>query len=218
MKVYNQSMKKYWIFSTLLFVSILFNGCSAETPAPTPDLDVLATRAVQTYSAQLTQTELAKPTLTPSPRSTSTSTATPSFTSTSAVTLPVENLGVEDKAVLVSQSPIDYAELGVKQKFDIIFTIRNDGQTTWTRNFKMRYFSGWEIAETKEVFFPNEVKPGEEVSLILDAIAPPYIGSYVTNWKVTNSEGQNFYDLYLNITVVAGNTSTPTETATATPE
>jgi len=40
----------------------------------------------------------------------------------------------------------------------------------------------------------------------------------MTNWKLTNAEDQNFNDLYLNITVVSGNTSTPTETATATPE
>lgn len=82
----------------------------------------------------------------------------------------------------------------------------------------MRYFSGWEIAETQEIFFPKEVKPGEEVRLIMDAMAPPYTGSYITNWKLSNADGQNFYDLYLKVIVVAGNTSTPTETATATPE
>ena len=211
-------MKKIRIFSSLLFLSIIFSACSAETPAPTPDIALLATHAVQTYAVQLTQTEQAKPTSTPSPRPTTAKTVTPGFTSTVAATLPAVSIGTADKAVLIMQSPVDYAELGIKQKFDIIFTVKNEGQTTWTRSYKMRYFSGWEIAETREIFFPAEVKPGEEVRLIMDAIAPPYIGSYVTNWKLTNAEGQNFYDLYLNITIVSGNTSTPTQTATATPE
>ncbi len=211
-------MKKSTILCIVLLPVLLFSACSAETSAPTPDLDSLATQAVQTFEAQLTQTAKALPTVTPSPKPTSTITVTPVLTSTPAVTQAGIGLTTADKAVLVLQAPLDGAELGIKQKFDIIFTVKNDGATTWTRSYKMRYFSGWEIAETREIFFPDEVKPGEEVRLILDAIAPPYTGSYVTNWKLTNADGQNFYDLFLNVTVVAGNTSTPTETATATPE
>ncbi len=210
--------KKNWIFCSVGLMSLFLNACSTDTPAPTPDLDNLATQAVQTYAVQLSQTALALPTVTPSPKHTTTLTIAPGLTITSTATQPATGITTADKAVLVLQSPMDGAELGIKQKFDIIFTVKNDGQTTWTRSYKMRYFSGWEIAETQEIFFPSEVQPGEEVRLIMDAIAPPYTGSYITNWKLSNADGQNFYDLYLKVTVVAGNTSTPTETATATPE
>jgi len=207
-----------WIFCSVVLLSLLLTACSTETPAPTPDLDNLATRAVQTFAVQLSQTAQALPTVTPSPKPATTLTIDPGVTSTLTATQPAAGIETADKAVLVLQSPMDGAELGIKQKFDIIFTVKNDGQTTWTRRYKMRYFSGWEIAETQEIFFPKEVKPGEEVHLIMDAMAPPYTGSYITNWKLSNADGQNFYDLYLKVIVVAGNTSTPTETATATPE
>jgi len=207
-----------WIFCSVVLLSLLLTACSTETPAPTPDLDNLATRAVQTFAVQLSQTAQALPTVTPSPKPATTLTIDPGVTSTLTATQPAAGIETADKAVLVLQSPMDGAELGIKQKFDIIFTVKNDGQTTWTRRYKMRYFSGWEIAETQEIFFPKEVKPGEEVRLIMDAMAPPYTGSYITNWKLSNADGQNFYDLYLKVIVVAGNTSTPTETATATPE
>jgi len=206
------------IFCSEVLMSLLLTACSTETPAPTPDLDNLATRAVQTFAVQLSQTAQALPTVTPSPKPATTLTIDPGVTSTLTATQPAAGIETADKAVLVLQSPMDGAELGIKQKFDIIFTVKNDGQTTWTRRYKMRYFSGWEIAETQEIFFPKEVKPGEEVRLIMDAMAPPYTGSYITNWKLSNADGQNFYDLYLKVIVVAGNTSTPTETATATPE
>ena len=206
------------IFCSEVLMSLLLTACSTETPAPTPDLDNLATRAVQTFAVQLSQTAQALPTVTPSPKPATTLTIDPGVTSTLTATQPAAGIETADKAVLVLQSPMDGAELGIKQKFDIIFTVKNDGQTTWTRRYKMRYFSGWEIAETQEIFFPKEVKPGEEVRLIMDVMAPPYTGSYITNWKLSNADGQNFYDLYLKVIVVAGNTSTPTETATATPE
>lgn len=211
-------MKKLILLLSLLLSLSLLSACKTAQPSPTPDVNLLATQAVETFAAQLTMTQVALPTLTHVPSATITLTPTRSNSSTSAAVLPTYSPGIADKALLMSQSPVDYAELGIKQKFDVVFVVKNDGQTTWSRQYKLRYFSGWAIAETSEAFFPKEIKPGEEVRLILDAIAPPYIGSYVTNWKLTNADGQNFYDLYLNVVVVSGNTSTPTETATSTPE
>ncbi len=211
-------MKKLLVIISLLISLSLLSACHSEQSNPTPDINQLATQAVQTFAAQLTMTQAALPTLTLVPSATTTQTPTRAASSTLDIVLPTYSPGIEDKAILLSQSPIDYAELGIKQKFDVLFVVKNDGQTTWSRQYKLRYFSGWAIAETTEAFFPKEIKPGEEVRLVLDAIAPPYIGSYVTNWKLTNADGQNFYDLYLNVVVVSGNTSTPTETATSTPE
>ncbi len=209
-------MKKFSLLITLITLLITITACSTPPASPTPDINLLATQAIQTYQAQLTQTQAALPTITVTPSKTST--LTPTATSTSDTALPTYAPSVPDKAVLVMQSPIDYAEYGIKQKFDIVFVIKNEGQTTWTRRYKIRYFSGWSVAESREVFFPNVVKPGEEVSLVLDAIAPPYTGTYVSNWKLTNAEGQNFYDLYLNLVIVSGPTRTPTPTITPTPE
>jgi hypothetical protein len=205
------------IISILVCFVILVSACSKVSETSTPDNDFMATQAVATFQTQLTltQTAIVIPSATSTPEIINTEipalTLTPFIPSSTLVTF------AGDKAEYISQSPLDGAELGVNQKFDIIFVVKNVGETTWQPDYQLRYHSGRAFAEVYFISFKKEVKPGEEITLVMDAIAPPDPATYKTNWKLTNSEGVNFYDLSLTIKVVSGNTSTPTPTETTTP-
>jgi hypothetical protein len=200
----------------LVVFLILVTACTKTPETATPDEDLVATQAIATYQAQLTLTQSV---VVPS------TTDTPEITSTEIPTLPLTPVissspivsSVADKAEYISQTPSDGAEMGVNQKFDIVFVVKNVGETTWQPDYQLRYHSGRAFAEVYFITFKKEVKPGEEIRLVMDAIAPPDPAIYKTNWKLTNSAGINFYDLSLTIKVVTGNTSTPTPTETATP-
>jgi hypothetical protein len=208
------------IISILMCFMILVTACSKVTETSTPDTDLLATRAVATFQAQLTltQSSIIIPSATTTPEIMKTE--LPALTLTPVIPSSTLFASTGDKAEYISQSPPDGAELGVNQKFDIIFVVKNVGETTWQPDYQLRYHSGRAFAEVYFISFKKEVKPGEEITLLMDAIAPPDPATYKTNWKLTNSEGVNFYDLSLTIKVVSGNTSTPTptETTTATPD
>ncbi len=205
------------LFSIIVCFVILVTACGKVTETSTPDTDLIATQAVATFQAQLTLTQSAI--ITPSTTNTPEilKTEIPALTLTPIIPSSTLVTSTGDKAEYISQSPIDGAELGVNQKFDIIFVVKNVGVTTWQPDYQLRYHSGRAFAEVYFISFDKEVKPGEEITLVMDAIAPPDPATYKTNWKLTNSEGVNFYDLSLTIKVVSGNTSTPTPTETTTP-
>jgi hypothetical protein len=209
-------MKAKTISIIVCFV-ILVTACSKVTETSTPDDDLLATQAVATFQSQLTLTQsvIIVPSATNTPEIVKTE--MPALTLTPAIPSSTIVTSTGDKAEYISQNPLDGAELGVNQRFDIIFIVKNVGETTWQPDYQLRYHSGRAFAEVYFISFKKEVKPGEEIQLIMDAIAPPDPATYKTNWKLTNSEGVNFYDLSLTIKVVSGNTSTPTPTETTTP-
>ncbi len=156
------------------------------------------------------------PTL-PGPQSTIESTGTqsavlaPSATQAVAATLPKS--AAADKAQWVSNEPPDNALVYTGAKFDVTWTMKNAGTTTWTKKYFIRYFSGNLSVEQKQYSFRADVAPGDMGTFIVDAVAPSKPGTYNTWWKMTNDQGQNFGDMSLTVVVVK-----PGETPTAKPE
>lgn len=68
----------------------------------------------------------------------------------------------------------------------------NVGTCTWTRRYTAVWFSGENLASRKEEPFREDVLPGQSVDLSIDMVAPQKAGSYQSNWKLRDENGQLF--------------------------
>ncbi len=229
----------------LVLVSLLA-ACSpgqAAQTTPTMDPNMIYTAAAQTVQAQFTQNALLTPSATATQESTPTlavptiDTSLPTLPAPGSVTqaapgavLPAVTLtpmtvvqptsAVPSRitAQWVKNDPADNTIVLAGTKFDIAWTIKNIGTTTWNTNYSYGYLSGAKYFERLTYNFRKEVKPGEEVTILVDAIAPSTSGSYYTWWKIKDDQGNNIGDVDLTITVVQPNeTPKTTPTTAATP-
>lgn len=227
----------------LIIMASLLAACGAPAAQPTSTMDpnLIYTAAAQTVQAQFTQAAA----LTPSPTATEAATATlavPTINtslptlpgpgsatqaSTSAVapivTLtpmgaiqPTKANVVAYTAQWVKNDPPDGAIILAGTKFDIAWTIKNTGTTTWNTNYSYGYLSGAKYFEKLTYNLRQEVKPGEEITILVDAIAPSTSGSYDTLWAILNDSGSAIGFVNLPIVVVQPN-ETPKVTATTAP-
>lgn len=228
----------------LIIMASLLAACGAPAAQPTSTMDpnLIYTAAAQTVQAQFTQAAL----LTPSPTATEAATATLAVPTidTSLPTLPGPGSATQAStsavapivtltpmgavqptsaaapsritAQWVKNDPPDGTIVLAGTKFDIAWTIKNTGTTTWNTNYTYGYLSGDKYFEKLTYNFRKEVKPGEEVTILVDAVAPSKSGSYYTWWKIKDDQGTNIGDVDLTITVVQPN-ETPKVTATTAP-
>ncbi len=201
-----------------VLAAVSLASCAPATPqaAPTQDPNEIATAAVQTFEAGITATAAAQPTGTPVPSKTLAPAATNTPSAPQAPTATYY-IAPPDKASFVGQKPLDGAQVGILEKFDVSWTLRNDGKTTWTKQYSLRYYSGASLGERTIYYFPKEVPPGEEIKLIVDMVAPNYTATLNTNWVLANADGAAFFPVYLQVQIVNGPTVTPTPTPTFTP-
>ncbi len=222
----------------LILVSALILGACTpgETPAPTVDTNMIFTAAAQTVQAQLSETAAAAPTATDTPMpleptaalevptlapvgqqddGTGLLTATPLFTLAPLPGLATATPGglpagpTNVTAQWVSNDPADGADFSRGQKFDVRWTIKNVGTTTWTDQYYIQYAWGDKLTEKSKYYFRDaEVKPDETTTIIADGLAPDSTGEFTSWWKVKDPDGNNIGDLTLTINV---------EKATATP-
>ncbi len=139
----------------------------------------------------------------------------PTLEQAAAPTLPKSEAA--DKATWISNEPPDSALVTTNAKFDITWTMKNTGTTTWNKKYTIRYFSGNIIMESKQFDFRAVVNPGDTGTFIVDAIAPSKPGTYSVWWKMTNDLGQNFGDMSLTIKVVNPDTTPKPDTKTPSP-
>lgn len=219
----------------ILAVSLSACGPSAPVE-PTIDPNMIKTEAVQTAFAQMTLEAIMNPSATPQPTDTPVPTATtaPTMTitvtagtpaalpgvATKAVALPgvatassgLAPVTTGDKAEWVSNTPVDGYKIYLKsdesavRNFDLVWTVKNTGTTTWNTNYKARYFSGAKFFnEVTEVKFRDaSVPPGGTTNIIIDTNCPSAAGTYLTTWVLSNPDGQNFYVVTFEFTVVDG--------------
>ena len=108
------------------------------------------------------------------------------------------------KYELTGQDPADGTVLGKDYNFDAMWTIKNTGTTTWTKEYRLAFFTGDRMNPGNAAnyyAFRNEVPPGESITVIADMKTPLTAGSYYSWWKLKDDAGQNFGDLDLTIKV-----------------
>lgn len=108
-----------------------------------------------------------------------------------------------DQASFIGQEPTDGTDFKAGNVFDAKFTFKNIGTSTWTTEYEMRHERGANLAEgqPKTIDFPKNVAPGETVTLIFDAVAPPDAGRHFSYWSLINENGDIFAQFYLVIDV-----------------
>jgi hypothetical protein len=223
--------KHVFRFLLLLVIGTLVVGCGPRaTQVPTVDTNAIFTAAAVTIQAQLTETANAMPQPTNPPPPTETLVPLPTLpplpgqdtvvpgqatTEATAFVLPTlalptaSRMPAADKAQWIANSPSDGTVMSPGEKFDIVWTIKNVGTTTWTKEYLYRYYSGAKLNEDKNSYHLRaEILPGQQGDLFVDAKAPATPGEYYTLWVITNKDGTNFGQFDITIKVVKG-TNTP---------
>ena len=83
----------------------------------------------------------------------------------------------------IQKRPFDNQEFARGDKFDVKWTILNNGALTWAAGKDLSYYSGPQLTTVTFEQLP-EVKPGGTYSVVLDAVAPSTPGHYVMTWKL----------------------------------
>lgn len=222
--------------NTILLASLLILtacGTGDAELTPTADLNLIQTRAIETFSAALTRTALAAPTQTPS----STPTALPTFapaTTSAAITLPAVTQAAAASPTascyqlrFVSDVSIpDNTQMAPGQTFTKTWKVRNTGSCAWEAGFKFSFVGG-EAMSGATYTLPSSVAANTELDISVAMTAPTgKTGALRGNWRMSTAGGQFFGDeVYVIIVVggaaLTGTSAPPTNTsvpATATTE
>lgn len=170
-----------------------------------------------TQAATATQAATTAPTATQAATEAATNTPIPTFTpavssNTSGGTSGGTTVSIyptstfrtgPDLAVLVDQTPKDGAVYQPGQEFDGVFTLKNTGTSTWTKDFIIRVNKdrGTNIAKKNFFPLPTTATPGQTIKAFADLVAPSTAGRYVTYWELCNANDDIFYTFYTVIDV-----------------
>ena len=221
-------MKKTICFCLILLALTACTAPSNTTEEPVLNATQLMQTAVHLATADALQTQAAVPTRTETPLSTATRVATLDRTRPPAGS-PTPELTCDRAA---AGRPIDVTipdgtVMVPGERFSKTWRLKNVGSCTWTRLYKVSFFSGNSLNAIQENALPGEVKPGDVVDLTVDMEAPQKAGAYQSNWMLTNADGHLFgigpngdAPFWVQIEVVQSvtNTPQPTPSQTNTPE
>ncbi len=198
--------KPIQVMTALLILALFTGACSPAAPSQQSNQQIqntqspqnvqsdIETAVAQTVEAQnqvgtfVAQTMAAQATNTPTPTATlfSLPTVTPFVVSTPTVR-PGSGGGSPPKAEfacdVIHQRPYDNEEFLHGQEFDIKWTILNTGTKTWPAGYDLKYLSGPRMTNAGTVQLPS-MDPGDQFSVVFDAVAPDEPGFQVMTWVV----------------------------------
>lgn len=220
------------LFCVLIAASLA--GCNLPIgEASTPTLNV--TQAYQTVEARLTEAVARTPKITPSPPIIATFTPgerTPSPTpirqtvTPEATQPPDEFCDQAIPGVPIDVTIPDDTEMTPGQSFTKTWRLQNAGTCTWTSEYSLVWFSGDQLEAALSIPLTSNISPGQSVDLSVDMKAPETVGTYQSNWKLSNPSDTLFgigpngdAPFWVRIIVegTAPVTGTPTVTPTITP-
>jgi hypothetical protein len=234
-------MNRLGLTTTLFIVCswMVLTGCNLSSVRTTPPkMDV--TQAYQTVEAKLIQsmlTQTAQPlltqdNLTQTPAMSATKTETPitSFSPPPPTLLPLPtSTPVCDRAA--AGNPIDISipdgtQLQPGQSFTKSWQLLNSGTCAWTTSYAIRFFYGELMSAPELLYLERDVRPGDQMIISVDLIAPTGPGTYQGNWKIQNATGQLFgmgpngdapFWVRIEVFEIYTPTPTPSQTPSATP-
>ena len=188
-------MKKFLLVAMPAFV--LLAAC-APAPAPTPNQDEInsqiATSVALTVASQNLETAQAQPAATETPlptvtRPPDTPTAVSPLDTPTAVQLPTNTLSSsggsgggstsnEFSCDVINRRPFDYAIYKPGDRFDIKWTIINNGTKPLRAGLDLKFSNGTRLAPDRVIELPA-LDPGDEFHVDFDAVAPDREGNYV---------------------------------------
>jgi len=210
-------MIKSRLIPTLLLISAtLLSSCGSGEPSPTPTLspDEIRTQAVETFSADLTQTALAAPTNTPLPTLTASATFAP-FTASQS-TLPAVSAPTTAPTTscygltFVNDVTVDdNTQMTPGQTFTKTWKVFNSGSCAWDVGFKFQPTDDNPMGGST-VTLKSSVASGAQYDISVPMTAPSTAGTVKGNWRMSTTEGQFFGNEVYVIIVVGGSAATAT--------
>jgi hypothetical protein len=226
----------------VLLVILSLSACNLPNTETATTPTINATQAMETVIAKLTEAvgETPSPTATqtmepPSPEEAS-QTPTREITTEASVTPTEEPTATQtmeercDQAAaaypMIDISIPDDTEMVPGQSFTKIWRVVNVGTCTWTTEYSAVWFSGTLLGTRESVALEGSVAPNQSIDISVDMVAPDEPGSYRSNWKLSNPDGEYFgigpngespFWVQIIVLEVATDTPTPTPTVTATP-
>jgi len=131
------------------------------------------TQALPLFTA--TPTQFVAPTLTPAPP-----TATPRPVRCNQASF-VRDVTVADGSFFTPGS-----------EFTKVWRIHNAGSCTWDTDYNLVFVSGDRMSGRRAIPFPGSVRPGENVDLSVDLLAPAKQGRYTGYWMLESDTGERF--------------------------
>ena len=201
--------RKQIILTTLTIIFLLAACAPAQVPTLDPEevSDLVATSVALTVASQNLDTAEAEPPATETPLPTATEavldtpTAVPALDTPTAIPLPSatavsgsstgggSTARPEYSCDIMRRRPFDNTVFKPNDKFDIKWTIFNNGTKTLRAGLDLKFSNGTKLMPDTIVELP-ELKPGDEFQIGFDAVAPAKEGNYVMVYMV---EGQLCY-------------------------
>ncbi len=227
--------KRNLLVSLAMLTVILLSSCgSGSSEQPTQDPQLVYTQVAETVQAGIAMTQSAMPTSTVTATMTITTTPTITATATSSTQSPTLTAYIPgsggaltgDIITWVSDVTIpDGTVMLASTKFHKVWKVLNSGTTTWTTDYKLiwvditnfDYNKIDSVVPTKEVKISKEVKPGEEIEIAIDLIAPNKNGTYKIFFRMLSPAGKFFGDPGWALITVGTATAAPTTAPSITP-
>jgi len=210
--------------ATVVWFAGAFSGCAghpAFAPAPTADWGPYKTVVHEAMAATLaagrptsTATPLTQPgrTARPVPHSPSPSqTLAPSPTPTEHLTPTAQPSATPEETAPPECEPAfrflgdvtipDGSIIGAGQPFTKTWAVRNTGICHWGAYLELRHVGGHPLGSAEPLPLPD-TSPGERAELSLEMRAPDEPGTYRSDWRLCEAEGECFGPaLYAEIVV-----------------
>jgi len=210
-------MHKKSYLTLIIACSLLLASCATNTPAaaPTQAPEELNTQIAQTIAAAIAQTAAAQPvvaatatsiptqvppTPTPQPIVTSTPFVIPTqlpLTHVPTSNAPAANQYPGDHCQWLYNHPMDGSGYKSGDSFQVDWGIFNNGNTTWTNDYSLRYVSGTVIYGNADIPLASNVLPGGKIELFIPTFPPEKAGRYISYWGLYNAAGQQFCLFYI---------------------
>lgn len=252
-------MNRLIVLITLIFLLVL-TSCDIPTLLGSSAATQQEGIRYQTLSAMLTQTEASGSTLMQTATllvpptvdmTTPSLPATPLQTPSLRVPTPTVSFTAAVVSTSTSAAPsvaCDLAQAGrpidvtipddtrVKpgEYFTKVWRLVNAGSCTWDNRYALVWFSGTDMGLSHTQPLNRSVSPGQSIDIAVEMVAPKASGSYQSNWKLRNPQGQVFgigpagnAPFWVRVIVVPDQTPTPvpstptvepSPTATLTPQ
>jgi len=187
------------IVALFLMISSLLAGCTSPSPTSAPTLDqaVIVAAAVETISAQLTDTAIRNPSPTPLPTQTPVPpTVTPlPPTETPAITAeptqaPTQAAALSAKLRYVTTFPEDKRIYIPNEEYGLALGFENTGTVIWEAGsyVKLMSFKG-EVTVQTQLSIDKAVAPGERVEFALWAFGSETLGDHSFVYQLFTSQG-----------------------------
>lgn len=226
-----------FLFFLALVLLVLLPACNRPTGEITGNPTLNVTQAYETVAARLTQgivesAQAPTATIQPTAEASPAVTATASETDQAALSTPGSSPTIT--LTPTSQQRCDQAAPGYPsiditieddtilnpgEAFTKVWRLVNHGSCTWDNQYAAVWFSGEQMSANQVISLPARVEPGQSIDISVDMVAPQTNGTYQSNWKLRNPQGQYFgigpdgvSAFWVRIVIDAQTTATPTPT------